>query len=95
MGKTKKRASKTPIHGRTPRQTGKFFQPLREYQSNQKLVQTDQGYQSHQLSTDLDPCRRRKIPLKNGESRLLQSPPPKKKRTINHWFHHFLPFLIV
>ena len=26
----------------------KFFQALREYQFNQKLVQTDQGYQSHQ-----------------------------------------------
>ena len=53
-------------------------QALREYQFNQKVVQTDQGYQSHQLSTDLDPSRRQEIPLKNGGSRLLQSPLEKK-----------------
>ena len=34
-----------------------FFSGLREYNIGQKLVQDDQVYQSHQLSTDLDAYR--------------------------------------
>ena len=37
----------------------KFFQRSRGYNMYQKLVQTDQGYQSHQLLSDLDSYRRR------------------------------------
>eukprot|EP00493_Phyllostaurus_siculus_P018747 UN19043 len=37
----------------------KFFQGLRGCNMGRKLVQTDQGYQSHQLPIDLDTYMRR------------------------------------
>ena len=36
-----------------------FFQRVRGYDMYQKLVQTDQDYQSHQLLSDLDTYKRR------------------------------------
>ena len=58
----------------------KIFQGLREYHIGQKLVQDDQVYQSHQISTDLDAYSWKTTPLKKVEDDVTETP-PKKKRT--------------
>ena len=60
----------------------KFFQSLRGYHIGQKLVQTDQSYQSHQLPIDLDTCRRKTIPLTKGGPRFLVYPPLKNTQVL-------------
>ena len=58
--------------------TWKCFQRLRGYHIGQKLVQTNQDYQSHQLPTDLDKCTQKSMPLKKGGLRFLESPLKKR-----------------
>ena len=48
-----------------------------------KLVQADQGYQSHQLPIDLDTYRRRHWSL-------FKTPPPSKKTNSHHYTRLFL-----
>ena len=40
----------------------------------QKVVQTEQVYQSHQFPPDLDTYRRKKIPFKKGGPRFPETP---------------------
>ena len=87
--KTPKKGHFWPIsqHGQTKSRPRKNFQGLPVYNIGSKHVQTDQGYQSHRLPSDLDTYMWRYWQFFKTAP---NPPPPKKKSPFADFMHPIL-----